>query len=241
MALGGPRAGDVRSRRLDDVLRTKLATAAVVSLVVFAALAVVVAHDSSPFVFEDRVLDRLGNPSTIGHWYNLIEILSFPAIAVVVLAAAYVATIKAILVRVAVYAACGGAAFLISEHLAKPLVHRTYAEVLTFPSGHVTAVSAAALAMWLALLPVLGTWARRIAFATGVLWVALISLAVVGAHWHTPLDCVGSVLLSTGVIATGAFFFESTAAGRRTWPASGDAGPEVPVAHVPEQRSDMVH
>ena len=34
------------------------------------------------------------------------------------------------------------------------------------------------------------------------------SLAVVGARWHTPLDAIGSVLLSVGVVTAGAAVFE---------------------------------
>ena len=44
---------------------------------------------------------------------------------------------------------------LISEHIAKPLVQRTYVSELTFPSGSVTAASVTAVAMWLALYPLL--------------------------------------------------------------------------------------
>ena len=34
------------------------------------------------------------------------------------------------------------------------------------------------------------------------------SLAVVGVLWHTPLDAIGSVLLSVGVVTAGAAVFE---------------------------------
>ena len=51
-------------------------------------------------------------------------------------------------------------ALLISEQWIKPLVQRTYYGELTFPPGNVTAVHATALAMWLALGPVLGRQPR---------------------------------------------------------------------------------
>jgi hypothetical protein len=51
--------------------------------------------------------------------------------------------------------------FLVSEHVAKPLVHETYNGTLTFPSGNVTAVCATAVAMWLAHYPRRGHMARR--------------------------------------------------------------------------------
>ena len=58
----------------------------------------------------------------------------------------------------------------------------------------------------LALHPVLGNVARGITFAFAAVWTLLMSLAVIGAFWHTPLDCIGSVLLSVGVVALGAAF-----------------------------------
>jgi membrane-associated phospholipid phosphatase len=114
--------------------------------------------------------------------------------------------------RVVFYAALAAWALLLSEDGIKPLVQRTYDAELTFPSGNVTAVSATALAMWLALGPVLGRQPRHVTLVLGVEWVLLMSLAVVGAHWHTPLDAIGSVLLSVGVVTAGAAVFESAGA-----------------------------
>jgi RsiW-degrading membrane proteinase PrsW (M82 family) len=42
-----------------------------------------------------------------------------------------------------------------------------------------------------------------------VAWTFLMSLAVVGAFWHTPLDVIGSILLSVGVVTGGATVFRS--------------------------------
>jgi hypothetical protein len=58
--------------------------------------------------------------------------------------------------------------------------------------------------MWIALYPVLGYSARVITFALGAAWTLLMSVAVVGAFWHTPLDDIGSLLLSVGFVAAGA-------------------------------------
>jgi hypothetical protein len=62
--------------------------------------------------------------------------------------------------------------------------------------------------MWLALRPLLDRQSRHVTLVLGVEWVLLISLAVVGARWHTPLDAIGSVLLSVGVVTAGAAVFE---------------------------------
>ena len=99
-------------------------------------------------------------------------------------------------------------AFLASEHVAKPLVQRSYYGELTFPSGSVTAVGAVALAMWLALYPLLGKGGRTVALVIGFVWTLLTALAVVGALWHTPLDDLGSILLAVGIITGGAAAFE---------------------------------
>jgi membrane-associated phospholipid phosphatase len=117
--------------------------------------------------------------------------------------------IKRVLRRVVAYAALAAATLFLSEDVAKPLVHRVWQGLLTFPSGHVTAVSATALAMWLALLPVLGTRARSVTFALGTAWTVLMFVAVVGARWHTPVDGVGSLLLSVGTVTAGAVVLES--------------------------------
>ena len=95
------------------------------------------------------------------------------------------------------------AALLISEHIVKPLVQERFSGQLSFPSGNVTAVCATALAMWLALYPVLGNWARGITFVFGAVWTLLMSLAVVGAFWHTPSTASAPILLSVGVVAAG--------------------------------------
>jgi membrane-associated phospholipid phosphatase len=183
-------------------------------LVATAALALVVAHNSSPYGFEDPALNWLGRPSSLRAWGDLTEILTAPAVFVALVVALVVGLLKRATWRVLLYAMAAGAAFLISEHIAKPLVQRTYYDELTFPSGSVTAVSATVLAIWFALGPRLGRRGRNVILVIGVAWVLLISLAVVGAHWHTPIDAVGSILLSVGVVTAGAAIFESTGARR---------------------------
>ena len=124
--------------------------------------------------------------------------------------------------RVVVYAAFAGVAVLVNEHTDKPLVERIYDGESTFPSGSVTLAAATALAMWLALYPLLRTRAPFLVTASfGAAWVLLMSLAVVGALWHTPLDVVGSILLSAGIVTAGAAIFEPAAS---RVPALGGGG-----------------
>ncbi len=124
------------------------------------------------------------------------------------------------------YAGLAVTAFIVSEKVMKPLVGERYFGELSFPSGNVTAVCAIAFAMWVALYPVLGRWGRIATFVLGSAWTVLMSLAVVGALWHTPLDVIGSVLLSVGVITAGGSFFERKAS---------------PTAPEPVQRSRVLN
>jgi membrane-associated phospholipid phosphatase len=191
-----------------SVRRARLKVTALTCLLATAALALAVAHGSSPYAFEHPALEWLGPPSALRAWANLAELLAAPCVGAVLVVSIALSLVGRAFIRVVVYAVFAAAALLVSEHVAKPLVQRTYYGDLTFPSGHVTAVSATALAMWLALYPLLGKRARIITFVLGVAWTLLMSLAVVGAHWHTPLDAVGSILLSVGVVTAGAAVFE---------------------------------
>jgi membrane-associated phospholipid phosphatase len=202
-----------------SVPRAKLKVIALMCLLATAILAWAVAHGRSPYAFEDPAIAWLGPPSAIGAWSDLAEFLGAPAIGAVLVVSFAFGIVRRRLFRVAVYTALAVATFLISEHIAKPLVQRTHYGELSFPSGRVTVVTATALAMWLALFPLLGKRARNIMLVLGVAWALLMSVAVVGAHLHTPLDAVGSILLSVGIVTAGAAAFEP--AGTRGGPFMG--------------------
>ena len=191
-------------------------------LLATAVLAWAVAHGHSPYAFENPALAWLGPPSAIRSWADLAELLAAPAICAVLVVSFALGLVRRAFLRVAVYAVLATAALLVNENVAKPLVQRTYNGELTFPSGHVTAVSATALAMWLALYPLLGKRVRNTTLVLGVAWTLLMSLAVVGALWHTPLDAVGSILLSVGIVTAGAAVFEP-AGTRRPFMSAGRA------------------
>jgi len=201
------------------VPRARLGVIALVYLFATVVLASAVAHGRSPYGFEDPAIKWLGPRSAIRDWADLAELLAAPTIIAVLVVSFGFGLARRAFVRVVVYAVLAAGALLINEHGIKPLVHRTYYGELTFPSGNVTAVSATALAMWLALGPLLGRRPRTVALVLGGAWVLLMSLAVVGAHWHTPLDAIGSVLLSVGVVTAGAAVFEP----------AGTPGPSAPV------------
>ncbi len=187
----------------------RLATTAAISLVLLALLSLVVAHGTGPYGFEDHAINLFARPSAVSRWSDVADLLGTPTLIVVFAVCLGIGQAKGAVLRVALYALLAVGAILISDHVAKPLVDRTYADVLTFPSGHVTAASGAAFAMWLALFPLLGKRARNLVLILGVAWVLLISLAVVAGLWHTPLDVVGAVLLAVGVVASGGAILES--------------------------------
>jgi membrane-associated phospholipid phosphatase len=188
--------------------RAALKMTGLLCLVAFAVLSLVVAHCRGPYGFEAPVIRWLVRPDESRVWSDVSHVLAAPAIgAALVVSLAFGVGRRAAL-RVAAYAALGAAAFLLGEQVVEPLVRAGRATVFSFPSGHVTAVSATALAMWLALHPLLGARARTYALALGIAWTLLMSLAVVAVHWHTPVDAAGGILLSVGVVAGGASVLE---------------------------------
>jgi membrane-associated phospholipid phosphatase len=191
------------------VPNARLTIVALTCLLATVALALAVARGTGPYGFEDPALNWLGQRSAIRVWADLAELLTTPAVVAALVVALIVGWFKQATWRLLFYSVLAVTALLISEHVAKPLVQRTYYGELTFPSGSVTAVSATVVAICFALSPRLGRQARNVVLAIGVSWILVISLAVIGAHWHTPLDAVGSILLSVGIVTAGAAVFES--------------------------------
>jgi hypothetical protein len=192
--------------------RARLSVIAVVSLLATALLGLAVSRGHTAFELDRNAIHLLGRPPDVDLWVRVADFLGAPVIAAVVIASLVLGVFRRILLRVGVFAGFAAAAFVISEHVAKPAVGERFFGELSFPSGNVTAVCATAVAMWIALYPVLGKWARSITFAFGAVWTCVMSAAVVGAIWHTPLDCVGSVLLSLGVVTAGAAIYQPKAA-----------------------------
>lgn len=199
------------TRPLRSVSRQKLSVTALTCLSSFVLLALAVAHGRGPYRFEDPVFKWLGRPFSTVSWTNLAELLSAPFVSAALVISVVFGIAGRAFSRVAVYAAFAASAFLISEHVAKPIIQRSYYGELTFPSGSVTAVSATALAMWLALYPLLRKRARFVTLVVGSVWTLLTAVAVVGALWHTPIDDLGSLLLSAGVVTGCAAAFEHAA------------------------------
>jgi hypothetical protein len=217
------------------VQRRTLTFIALLSLLSFVFLAADLAQGHGGYGFEGSLLRLLGSPDSLDTWVEAADLLAAPAIIGVLIVAFAFGVWRRSVARVAVYAGFAAVVFLMSEYVAKPLVHETYKGHLTFPSGNVTAVCATAVAMWLALHPLLGRWARSVTLLLGAAWVLLISVAVVGAHWHTPFDALGSVLLSLGVITAGGALFERALPPARAGTDVGDTPRLAPRADPPHR------
>jgi membrane-associated phospholipid phosphatase len=90
------------------------------------------------------------------------------------------------------------------ELLLKPLFHRTYLGVLSYPSGHTTAISALAMTLTILLLvppyPA-RPWALRAALpAAAWLLTVLVAIGVMGLRWHYATDTLGGAAVSTGTV-----------------------------------------
>jgi hypothetical protein len=194
--------------------RSTLSITSATCLCAFVLLALAVAHGNGPYGFEDPFFRWLGAPSVTAGWAHLSELVSTPVVAAAGVTAAALGIARRAVLRIAVYAAVATTAFIVNEYIAKPLVQRTYIGEVTFPSGSVTAVCATALAFWLALYPLVGSPTRVGILLLGLIWTLLTALAVVGALWHTPLDDLGSFLLSIGLLTGAAALFETSTASK---------------------------
>ena len=204
--------------------RFRLTAIALVSLLATALLGLAVARGHSADGLEQHAVRVLEHAPAVDRWGKFADFLATPVIGAVVLACLVFGALRGVLLRVVAGAAFATLAFEVGEHVMKPLVQERFRGALSFPSGHVTAVCATALAMWIALYPVLGPSARVITFAIGAAWTLLMSVAVVGAFWHTPLDDIGSVFLSVGFVTAGAAIL---------WPKKRTPAP--PVETEPER------
>jgi membrane-associated phospholipid phosphatase len=135
----------------------------------------------------------------------------------------------AVLAAAAVPAAVG-----LDDGLLKPLVHRTYLGVLTYPSGHTTTMFAlAATVTVLLIIPPRPAGARAlrvlIPAAACVLGVA-VAVAVIGLRWHYFTDTVAGAAVAIGTVCGLALILDLPAA--RRWLAR--ASRQLPAARERE-------
>jgi len=105
----------------------------------------------------------------------------------------------AVLAAAAVPAATG-----LNDGLFKPLVHRTYLGVLSYPSGHTAAMAAlAATAAVLLLVPPQPARARALRVLIPVVVCVLgvvVAIGVIALRWHYFTDTVAGAAVGTGAV-----------------------------------------
>ena len=82
------------------------------------------------------------------------------------------------------------------DWVVKPVVDRTFADVVSFPSGTVTAVAAVAT---VGLLATADRWRSVIATLGGTVTVLAI-VSVISLRWHYPTDALAGVATGVGVV-----------------------------------------
>ncbi len=82
------------------------------------------------------------------------------------------------------------------DWVVKPVVDRTFADVVSFPSGTVTAVAAVAT---VGLLATADRWRSVVATLGGTVTVLAI-VSVVALRWHYPTDALAGVATGVGVV-----------------------------------------
>jgi membrane-associated phospholipid phosphatase len=106
---------------------------------------------------------------------------------------------RAVLAAVAVPAAVA-----VNDSLCKPLFHRTYLGVLSYPSGHTATMFALAATLAVLLgVPLRPAWARtaRIAIlAAACVLGTVVAVGVIGLRWHYFTDTVAGAAVGVGTV-----------------------------------------
>jgi membrane-associated phospholipid phosphatase len=200
--------------------------------VIVTVLGVLFAHQARPDGF-DRAVD-----APIMTWFDghrgLGSWLIFPGspqaagvlTGAIVVCCLLVGRLNGAVLAAAALLAAGG----LNDGLLKHLVHRTYLGVLTYPSGHTTAVFAMAATVTILLLAPpregrAGGWRVPISAAVGVL-AAVVAVALIGLRFHYFTDTVAGAALGTGTACGLALLLDLAALRRRLAPD----GSQVPEA-----------
>jgi membrane-associated phospholipid phosphatase len=116
-------------------------------------------------------------------------------------------------------AAAVPAAIGLNDGLCKPLVHRTYLGVLTYPSGHTATMFALAATVTILLLTPpqsAKTWALRALIPAGACVLGgMVAVGVIGLRWHYFTDTVAGAAVGIGTVCALAIILDLPAVRRR--------------------------
>jgi len=172
--------------------------------ILVAALGALFAHQTLPGRL-DRAVDSpiitwlAGHPGLAG-WLaapgSLIPAVALSA--VIAVACLFAGRLNGAVLAVAAVPAATG----LNDGLLKPLVHRTYLGVLTYPSGHTTTMFALAATVGILLLSTprpIGAPALRVLIpAAACLLGGVVAVGVIGLRWHYFTDTVAGAALGIG-------------------------------------------
>jgi membrane-associated phospholipid phosphatase len=133
----------------------------------------------------------------------------------------------AVLAAAAVPAAVG-----LNDGLLKPLVHRTYLGVLTYPSGHTTTMFALAATVTVLLIPPQAARARAprlLIPAAAYVLGGVVAVGVIGLRWHYFTDTVAGAALGIGTVCGLALLLDLSVV--RRWLAWGSRGSAAAQEH----------
>jgi membrane-associated phospholipid phosphatase len=180
---------------------------------VVAVLGALFAHQGTAADWPDRAVDsavitRLDGHPGLAVWLakpgSLIPAVALSA-AIVVGCLLTRRLTGAVLAAAAVPAAVG-----LNDGLLKPLVHRTYLGILSYPSGH-TATMCALAATVAVLLLTPPRPARALIPAAACLLAAVVAIGVVGLRWHYFTDTVAGAAVGIGTVCALALLLDTLA------------------------------
>jgi membrane-associated phospholipid phosphatase len=92
----------------------------------------------------------------------------------------------------------------ITEHVLKPLFHRTYLGSLSYPSGHTTAIYALIATVSVVLLlpprPARAAPLRYLILAAAYVLAVIVPVGLMGLRWHYFTDTVGGAAVGLGAV-----------------------------------------
>jgi undecaprenyl-diphosphatase len=165
-------------------------------LLAWLAVACLVVHHSP----APNALDRWGFRlfPVVRHSTWMVRVTELGGLPVLIVGSALAAVVAGGRDRVRAVACLVGpvAAVVLSEWVIKPVVGRHYAGVLTFPSGHVTAVASLGAA-WTLAVP---RWLRWPVAAVAAVVIILMTVSVVSLAWHYTSDALAGAVCGIGTV-----------------------------------------
>ncbi len=187
---------------------------AVGCLILVVALGVATAHQSHPDAIDRAVDSWIMGLHVSSHVLSGLSMLGGGVEMTILTAVVAISCLAARRLSGAVLAVVSvPVAAALTELVLKPLVHRTIAGDLTYPSGHTTGVFALGTVVAVVVLGSPGGRARSGARIAGVIAAAVIASAVgfamIGLQYHYFTDTIGGAAVGIGSVLSIAFLLDA--------------------------------